>query len=79
MENKNISKGIKILIASFIPILFGPFSIHLGQLKNNYILIILGVGLCFIAIVMIFMSLFGIINELFKKWFIILAFKFKDD
>jgi hypothetical protein len=28
---------------------------------------------------MIFISLFGIINELFKKWFIILSLNFKDD
>ena len=67
MNKNKIAKGIKILISSFIPIFMGPFMIHLGQLKNNYFLVILGVITCLIAIVMIFTSLFRIINELFQK------------
>ena len=71
--NKKIANKIKLLISSLIPIFIGPILIHFGGLKETYILTILGVIVCISAVVMIFMSLFGIINELFKKWFIILA------
>ena len=65
--NKKITNHIKLLISSLIPIFVGPILIHLGGLKNTYILTILGVIVCVSAVAMIFMSLFGIINELFKK------------
>ncbi len=71
--NKKIANKIKLLISSLIPIFIGPILIHFGGLKETYILTILGVIVCISAVVMIFMSLFGIINELFKKWFIILG------
>ena len=65
--NKKIANHIKLLISSLIPIFVGPILIHFGGLKNTYILTILGVIVCVLAVAMIFMSLFGIINELFKK------------
>ena len=65
--NKKIANHIKLLILSLIPIFVGPILIHFGGLKNTYILTILGVIVCVSAVAMIFMSLFGIINELFKK------------
>ena len=65
--NKNIANHIKLLISSLIPIFVGPILIHFGGLKKTYILTILGVIVCVSAVAMIFMSLFGIINELFKK------------
>ena len=65
--NKNIANHIKLLISSLIPIFVGPILIHFGGLNNTYILTILGVIVCVSAVAMIFMSLFGIINELFKK------------
>jgi len=65
--NKKISNHIKLLISSLIPIFIGPILIHFGGIKDRYILTILGVLVCIFAVVMIFMSLFGIINELFKK------------
>ena len=65
--NKNIINHIKLLISSLIPIFVGPVLIHFGGLKETYVLTILGVIVCISAVAMIFMSLFGIINELFKK------------
>ncbi len=65
--NKKISNHIKLLIFSFIPIFIGPILIHFGGIKERYTLTILGVIVCVSAVIMIFMSLFGIINELFKK------------
>tara|TARA_B100000941_G_C28425708_1_gene511344 strand:- start:841 stop:1041 length:201 start_codon:yes stop_codon:yes gene_type:complete len=65
--NKKIANHIKLLISSLIPIFIGPILIHFGGIKETYILTILGVIVCMCAIAMIFMSLFGIINELFKK------------
>ena len=65
--NKKIANHIKLLISSLIPIFVGPILIHFGGLKNTYILTILGVIVCVSAVAMIFISLFGIINELFKK------------
>ena len=65
--NKKIVNHIKLLISSLIPIFVGPILIHFGGLKDTYILTILGVIVCVSAVAMIFMSLFGIINELFKK------------
>ena len=65
--NKKISNHIKLLIISFIPIFIGPILIHFGGIKESYTLTILGVIVCVSAVIMIFMSLFGIINELFKK------------
>ena len=65
--NKKITNHIKLLISSLIPIFVGPILIHFGGLNNTYILTILGVIVCVSAVAMIFMSLFGIINELFKK------------
>jgi len=65
--NKTIAKNLKLLILSLIPIFIGPILIHFGGLRETYILIILGVIVSICAVVMIFMSLFGIINELFKK------------
>ena len=67
MKKDKIVRGVRILISSLIPIFFGPLMIHLGQIKDNHLIIILGVFICVTAIVMIFISLFGIINELFKK------------
>ena len=65
--NKNITNHIKLLISSLIPIFIGPILIHFGGLRGSYILTILGVIVCISAVLMIFMSLFGIITELFKK------------
>ena len=65
--NKKIVNNIKLLISSLIPIFIGPILIHFGGIKETYILTIFGVIVCMCAVVMIFMSLFGIINELFKK------------
>ena len=65
--NKKIANHIKLLTSSLIPIFVGPILIHFGGLKKTYILTILGVIVCVSAVAMIFMSLFGIINELFKK------------
>ena len=65
--NKKIADNIKLLISSLIPIFIGPILIHFGAIKEIYTLIILGVIVCICAVVMIFMSLFGIITELFKK------------
>ena len=65
--NKNIINYIKLLISSLITIFVGPILIHFGGLKESYILPIIGVIVCISAVAMIFMSLFGIINELFKK------------
>jgi hypothetical protein len=65
--NKKIANHIKLLISSLIPIFIGPILIHFGQIKETYILTIFGVIVCICAILMIFISLFGIINELFKK------------
>ena len=65
--NKKISNHIKLLIFYFIPIFIGPILIHFGGIKESYTLTILGVIVCVSAVIMIFMSLFGIINELFKK------------
>ena len=67
MKKDKIVRGVRILISSLIPIFFGPLMSHLGQIKDNHLIIILGVFVCVIAIAMIFISLFGIINELFKK------------
>ena len=65
--NKKIANHIKLLISSLIPIFVGPILIHFGGSKETYVLTILGVIVCVSAVAMIFMSLFGIINELFKK------------
>ena len=65
--NKKIANHIKLLISSLIPIFVGPILIHFGGLKKTYILTILGIIVCVSAVAMIFISLFGIINELFKK------------
>ena len=65
--NKKIANHIKLLILSLIPIFVGPILIHFGGLKETYVLTILGVIVCISAVAMIFVSLFGIINELFKK------------
>ena len=65
--NKIIAKHLKLLILSLIPIFIGPTLIHFGDLKETYILIILGVIVCICAMLMIYISLFGIITELFKK------------
>ena len=65
--NKNIANHIKLLISSLIPIFMGPILIHFGGIKETYTFTILGVIICISAVVMIFMSLFGIITELFKK------------
>ena len=65
--NKKIANHIKLLILSLIPIFVGPILIHFGGLNETYVLTILGVIVCISAVAMIFMSLFGIINELFKK------------
>ena len=65
--NKKITNHIKILISSLIPIFIGPILIHFGGIKQTYTLTIIGVIVCICAVVMIFMSLFGVITELFKK------------
>ena len=65
--NKTISKYIQLLVISFIPIFVGPVIIHLGGSNEKYLIVSLGVIVCIIAIIMIFISIFGIINELFKK------------
>ena len=65
--NKKIANHIKLLISSLIPIFIGPILIHFGGIKGAYSLTILGVLVCICAVVMIFMSLFGIITELFEK------------
>ena len=65
--NKRISNYLKLLVISLIPIFIGPILIHFGNLKGKYLITILGIIVCLAAIVMIFISLFGTINELFKK------------
>ena len=65
--NKNIANHIILLISSLIPIFIGPILIHFGGINETYTLTILGVIVCICAVLMIFMSLFGIITELFKK------------
>ena len=65
--NKIIARNLKLLILSLIPTFIGPILVHFGGLRKTYILTFLGVIVCISAIVMIFTSLFGIINELFKK------------
>ena len=65
--NKKIADHIKLLISSLIPIFIGPILIHFGGIKQTYTLRIIGVIVCICAVVMIFMSLFGVITELFKK------------
>lgn len=67
MKNKKILNKIKLLILSFLPIFLGPILIHLGGQNKSYLIIFFGVFLCLIAIILIFISLFGIINEIFKK------------
>ena len=59
-ENKNIFTDVTWNGAQ-------SYNIQIGGLKKTYILTILGVIVCVSAVAMIFMSLFGIINELFKK------------
>tara|TARA_B100000900_G_scaffold167979_1_gene142656 strand:+ start:1036 stop:1236 length:201 start_codon:yes stop_codon:yes gene_type:complete len=65
--DKKITNYIKLLVLSLIPIFIGPLLIHFGSLKETYMLSVLGVIVCLCSIVMIFISLFGIITELFKK------------
>ena len=65
--NKKIANHIKLLISSLIPIFIGPILIHFGGVKKTYTLTILGVIVCICAVIMIFLSLFGVITELFKK------------
>ena len=67
MKNKKILNKIKLLILSFLPIFLGPILIHLGGQNNSYLKIFFGIFLCVIAVILIFISLFGIINEIFKK------------
>ena len=64
--NKKIFNHIKLLILSLAPIVIGSILIHLGYPKEIFTLIILGIILHISALVMIVISLFGIINELFK-------------
>ena len=65
--NKKISNNIRLLVFSLLPIFVGPILIHFGALKEKYLTTALGVIICVIAIILIFISIFGIINELFKK------------
>tara|TARA_B100002051_G_scaffold23908_1_gene18643 strand:- start:132 stop:332 length:201 start_codon:yes stop_codon:yes gene_type:complete len=65
--NKKIANHIKLLISSSIPIFTGPILIHFGGIKETYTLTILGIIVCICAVIMIFLSLFGVITELFKK------------
>ena len=67
MKNKKILGKIKLLILSFLPIFLGPILIHLGGQNNSYLIIFFGIFLSVIAITLIFISIFGIINEIFKK------------
>ena len=66
--NKKIFNHIKLLILSLAPIVIGSILIHLGYPKEIFTLIILGIILYISALVMIVISLFGIINELFKMY-----------
>ena len=64
--NKKIFNHIKLLISSLAPIFIGSILIHLGWPNEIFTLIILGNILYICALVMIAISLFGLINELFK-------------
>ena len=64
--NKKIVNHIKLLISSLAPIFIGSILIHLGWPNEIFTLIILGNILYICALVMIAISLFGLINELFK-------------
>ena len=64
--NKKIVNHIKLLISSLAPIFIGSILIHLGWPNEIFTLIILGNILYVCALVMIAISLFGLINELFK-------------
>ena len=64
--NKKIINHIKLLISSLAPIFIGSILIHLGWPNEIFTLIILGNILYICALVMIVISLFGLINELFK-------------
>ena len=66
--NKKIVNYIKLLISSLAPIFIGSILIHLGWPNEIFTLIILGNILYICALVMIVISLFGIINELFKMY-----------
>ena len=64
--NKKIVNHIKLLISSLAPIFIGSILIHLGWPNEIFTLIILGNILYICSLVMIAISLFGLINELFK-------------
>ena len=64
--NQKIVNHIKLLISSLAPIFIGSILIHLGWPNEIFTLIILGNILYICALVMIAISLFGLINELFK-------------
>ena len=64
--NQKIVNHIKLLISSLAPIFIGSILIHLGWPNEIFTLIILGNILYVCALVMIAISLFGLINELFK-------------
>ena len=40
MKKDKIVRGVRILISSLIPIFFGPLMIHLGQIKDNHLIMI---------------------------------------
>ena len=64
--NKKIVNHIKLLISSLAPIFIGSILIHLGWPNEIFTLIILGNILYICSLLMIAISLFGLINELFK-------------
>tara|TARA_Y100001954_G_scaffold11500_1_gene11422 strand:+ start:896 stop:1303 length:408 start_codon:yes stop_codon:yes gene_type:complete len=64
--NKKIVNHIKLLISSLAPIFIGSILIHLGWPNEIFTLIILGNILYICSLVMIAISLFGLIYELFK-------------
>ena len=64
--NKKIFNHIKLLISSLAPIFIGSILIHLGWPNEIFTLIILGNILYICSLLMIAISLFGLINELFK-------------
>ena len=70
MKKEKIKDGAISLICSLLPIIIGPVIIQIGYIKyevylNIYTLI--GVLFCVIAIFLIFLGIFKIINALFEK------------
>ena len=70
MKKNKIKKGFMYLIISLLPIITGPILIQIGDKKYETIInfyTFLGFLFCVIAILLIFMGIFKLINTLFEK------------